>query len=398
MVAAMRMLCFILLALATPVLARPPSLVPGDAPELAAPGALPVGVRETTFLAAPGRTLGLTIFYPAARAGKPTSYVHKTVDPPAGFPETLVFEGIASRDAAPAAGPRLPLILLSHGLGRWSTAMSGMAENLASKGYVVASIDHHDDGAMDPDKRLAVFATAFIRRSQDQRAALAYLAEFAAKADPLAARIDASNIAVIGYSMGGFGALATGGAGYDPAGPVLKQVPAAAMAPVLEGAKIAPGVRALVLIAPWGGQPPLRSFTATGLAGITVPSLWIMGDKDDVAGADGIQWLHDQAVHSDRRMIVFADARHNLGGNPPPASAPDTGRLRDALDEPVWRKDMADAVIFRSLTAFCDLVLKGDAGKASYLDADNTGALKGALRGFQNRWQLGLKVTHSPAS
>ena len=385
----------LLLALAlaaTPALARAPSLVPADAPELAAPGALPVGVRETSFPAGPGRTLRLTLFYPARTAGKPTTYPHTIVNPPAGIPATLVFEGIASRNAAPAPGGKLPLILLSHGLGRWSTAMSGMAENLASKGYVVASIDHDDQGAMDPAKRLLVFASAYMRRSQDQRAAIAFLGDLAGGQDPLAPRIDAANIAVIGYSMGGYGALATGGAGHDPKAPLMAQLPPGAMTPVLEGVQPAAGVRALVLIAPWGGQPQVRAFTPAALSGITVPSLWIMGDKDDVAGADGIRWLHDGAAASDRRLLVFAEARHNLGGNPPPASAPDTARLRDALDEPVWRKDMADAVIFRQITVFCDMVLKRDAAKAAWLDADTNGALKG----FQNRWQLGLAATHTP--
>ena len=379
--------------LALPAAARPPSLVPGDAPALAAPGPLPVGVRETRFTAGPGRDLGLTLFYPAAKRGSPTTYPHVTPQPPAGFPAKLVFEGIATRDSAPATGPKLPLILLSHGLGRWSTAMSGMAENLASKGYIVASIDHDDSGAMDPARRLQVFGTAYARRSADQRAAIAFLTGLAASQDPLAPRIDPQNIAVIGYSMGGYGALATGGAGHDPKAPLTAQLPKGALDGVLEGAAPAPGVRALVLIAPWGGLAPVRSFTPRALASITAPSLWIMGDKDDVAGTAGIQWLHDNASASDRYLLVFANARHNLGGNPPPASAPDTGRLRDALDEPVWRKDMADAIIFHSLTAFLDQHLKGDAAKAEWLAA----APDGTLKGFQNRWQLGISLTHTTA-
>ena len=379
--------------LALPAAARPPSLVPGDAPALAAPGPLPVGVRETRFTAGPGRDLGLTLFYPAAKRGSPTTYPHVTPQPPAGFPAKLVFEGIATRDSAPATGPKLPLILLSHGLGRWSTAMSGMAENLASKGYVVASIDHDDSGAMDPARRLQVFGMAYARRSADQRAAIAFLTGLAASKDPLAPRIDPQNIAVIGYSMGGYGALATGGAGYDPKAPLTAQLPKGALDGVLEGVAPAPGVRALVLIAPWGGLTPVRSFTPKALAGLTMPSLWIMGDKDDVAGTAGIQWLHDHASTSDRYLLVFANARHNLGGNPPPASAPDTGRLRDALDEPVWRKDMADAIIFHSLTAFLDQHLKGDAAKGEWLAA----APDGTLKGFQNRWQLGISLTHTTA-
>ena len=383
----------LLACLALPAAARPPSLVPGDAPALAAPGLLPVGVRETRFTAGPGRNLGLTLFYPAAKRGSPTTYPHVTPQPPAGFPAKLVFEGIATRDSAPATGPKLPLILLSHGLGRWSTAMSGMAENLASKGYVVASIDHDDSGAMDPARRLQVFGTAYARRSADQRAAIAFLTGFAASKDPLGPRIDPQNIAVIGYSMGGYGALATGGAGHDPKAPLSAQLPKGALDGVLEGVAPAPGVRALVLIAPWGGLTPVRSFTPRALAGLTMPSLWIMGDKDDVAGTTGIQWLHDNASASDRYLLVFANARHNLGGNPPPASAPDTGRLRDAIDEPVWRKDMADAIIFHSLTAFLDQHLKGDPAKGEWLAA----APDGTLKGFQNRWQLGISLTHTTA-
>ena len=378
------------LLFAVPAAARPPSLVPADAPELAAPGALPVGVREARFAAGPGRELGITLFYPAARAGKPTSYPHRFDNPPEGIPAEITFEAIATADAAPAPGGKLSTVLLSHGLGRWSTAMSGMAENLASKGYFVASIDHDDRGAMNPGTRLAAFGTSVVRRSQDQRAAIDWLKS---AANPLAALVDPGNIAVVGYSMGGFGALATGGAGPARGGPVMGLVPAAAMAPVLEPATAVAGVRALVLIAPWGGAAATRSFTPEGLAGLRLPSLWIYGDRDDVAGSDGIAWLHDNAVNSDRRTVVLANARHNLGGNPPPASAPDTHRLRDALDEPVWRKDMADAIVFRSLTAFLDLTLKGDASRTAWLDAGADGGLKG----FQPRWQLGLQATHTPA-
>ena len=373
----------------TPALARPPSLVPADAPELAAPGTLPVGGREARFVAGPGRQLGITLFYPAAKTGPPTTYPHRINNPPEGIPAELTFEAIAAADAAPAAGKR-PTILLSHGLGRWSTAMSGMAENLASKGYVVASIDHDDRGAMNAGTRLQAFATSVVRRSQDQRAALEWLKS---RQNPLSGQTDPANIAIIGYSMGGFGALATVGAGHSRTGPVMSQVPAGAMESALEPAIAATGVRAVVLIAPWGGAAATRAFTPAGLSGLKVPSLWIMGDKDDVAGADGIAWLHDNAINSDRRLLVFANARHNLGGNPPPASAPDTHRLRDALDEPVWRKDMADAIIFRTLTAFLDLTLKGDATRTDYLDAGTDGTLKG----FPPRWQLGISTRHTPA-
>jgi hypothetical protein len=242
---------------------------------------------------------------------------------------------------------------------------------------------------MQPGTRLQAFATSVARRSLDQRAALDWLKS---RQNPLVAQVDPANIAIIGYSMGGFGTLATAGAGHARTGPVMRMMPTGQMAAALEPTAPAAGVRAIVLIAPWGGAVETRAFTPAGLAGLRLPSLWIMGNQDDVAGSDGIRWLHDNALNSDRRLLVFANARHNLGGNPPPASAPDSHRLRDALDEPVWRKDMADAIIFRTLTAFLDLTLKGDATRARYLDP----GADGALPGFQPRWQLGLTASHTP--
>ena len=389
----MRRLTALCLLLAAPAAARPPSVPPADAPERSAPGAGPVGTRTQHFTAAPGRELELTLFYPAAAAGPATHYAHTVAAPPAGIPATLDYEAIASAGAAPASGGRLPLVVLSHGFNRWGTAMSGIAENLASRGYVVASIDHGDDWTDDVPRRTAAFATAFVRRSADQRAAIGWLQALARSGDPLGRRIDPANIVVIGYSMGGYGALATGGAGYDPKGPLMAKVPAGAMAAVVEGAAAIPGLRALVLIAPWGGGADVRTFTPAALAAIRVPTLWIMGDHDDVAGSDGIRWLYDHATASDRRLLVLADARHNLGGNPPPPSAPDTPRLRDALDEPVWRKDMADAIVQRQIAAFLDLTVKGDAGAAAWLDPDGEGMFKG----FQKRWQLGVTMTHAAA-
>ena len=373
--------------------ARPPSVPPADAPERAAPGPLPVGVRTLAFDAAPARRLSVVLFYPAAAPGRATVHRHGTGGAVAGIPSVVAFEALASAEAAPAGGAPLPLVVLSHGFNRWATAMSGIAENLASRGYVVASIDHGDDWTDDAPRRTAAFATAFVRRSLDQRAAIAWLRRLAASGDPVGRRIDPGNVSIIGYSMGGFGALASGGAGYDPAGPLMARVPAGAMAAVSEGAAAVPGLRALVLIAPWGGAAETRGFTPAALASIRTPSLWIMGDHDDVAGADGIRWLYDHATASDRRLLVLADARHNLGGNPPPASAPDTARLRDALDEPVWRKDMADAIVQRQIAAFLDVTAKGDAAAAMWLDA----AADGTLKGFQNRWQLGVTMTRAQA-
>jgi predicted dienelactone hydrolase len=55
----------------------------------------------------------------------------------------VTLEGRAVRDAGRRVGTDpFPLLLLSHGYPGNRFLMSHLAENLASKGYVVASIDH----------------------------------------------------------------------------------------------------------------------------------------------------------------------------------------------------------------------------------------------------------------
>ena len=112
---------------------------------------------------------------------------------------------------------------MSHGFGGWAGGMTYLAENLASKGYVVAAIDHADGqgGSGGPDGRLRVAGT-IINRARDQEAVIAALTAHATAATDVVARhIDAGNIAVIGYSMGGFGLMTTAGAPYDRAAALI---------------------------------------------------------------------------------------------------------------------------------------------------------------------------------
>ncbi|MEU7042721.1 hypothetical protein AB0A77_16885 [Streptomyces varsoviensis] len=55
-----------------------------------------------------------------------------------------------------ASGPPWPLVLFSPGLGEYRAGLTALAEDLASRGYVVASVDHPGDAAAVefPDGRL----------------------------------------------------------------------------------------------------------------------------------------------------------------------------------------------------------------------------------------------------
>jgi len=132
-----------------------------DAPELAARGPYSVGVRtlQTTnpdqldvLAVTPempnpryDRPLIVEVFYPGTvPAGQEALTTYWDVygygpDNPERPNTPLVFAGRALRDAAPdAEGAPYPLVVISHGYPGSRLMMTYLAENLASKGYVLA--------------------------------------------------------------------------------------------------------------------------------------------------------------------------------------------------------------------------------------------------------------------
>jgi hypothetical protein len=171
------------------------------------------------------------------------------------------------------------------------------------------------------------------------------------------------------------------------------------------------------LIAPWGEQPPYNAWDEKGLAGIGIPSLFIVGDHDDVAVYEtGVKRAFERAIHSERCMLVYEGARHNTGGNPPPPGLTDL-RLVEGFEEPVWRKERITAINQHFITAFLDLNLKRDVARREYLhvapghsgdgkwtmapgsrDAGGYSSGRDAegnpfWKGFQRRWALGMEMS-----
>ena len=362
------------------------SVPPADAPELAARGSYGVGVR-TLQLVHPGqvdilhidkasgkaplydRPLTIEVWYPAVI---PPGASEETVYdmPMPGGGATIKIRDKALRDAAPVNGKTFPLVIVSHGYPGSRYFLSYLTSNLASKGYVVAAIDHTDsvfDG-------MRGFESTLLNRSRDQLFTIASVSEMAAKAENfLHGLVDASNVAVVGYSMGGYGALTTAGAGYSDSSALMNIVPGGYLKDLRASsaefkARNISELKAIVAIAPWGDQPPYKAWDAQGLAGIRVPSLFIAGDKDDVADyTNGIRPAFEQAVHSERCILVYENARHNTGGNPPPGDVALPFALTQAFDEPAWRKQRITSINQHFITAFLDLYLKGDSSKAVFL-------------------------------
>ncbi len=419
------------------------SVPPADAPELARRGESAVGVR-TIDLSNPGqpdilkfdkesgkaplydRPLKIEVWYPAVLPSGAVERTDYEMRLPrganraaAGLPQTVSIPGMALRDAPPAEGKAYPLVIVSHGYPGSRYFLSYLSENLASKGYVVAAIDH-TDSVFGEEKG---FQSTLLNRANDQLFAIAAILDLTAKPGHfLKGIVDSGRVGVVGYSMGGYGALAVGGAGYSAKSMSHGLVPGGyfgdweAGSPRLQ-ARLRKEVKAVVMIAPWGSQPPFNSWDAEGLAGIRIPLLVIAGDQDDVSGFKvGIQPMFEKAVHSDRCLLTYQNARHNVGGNPIPHGAAPSYEIFEFFDEPVWRKDRILAINQHFITAFLDLTLKGDETRRSYLHvspaASNDGewpmppgASSGAKfsdgtkfwKGFQRRWALGMRMDCSAA-
>lgn len=383
-----------------------------DAPELAAFGPHDIGVR-TLVVTDPGRpdvlsaragepvptydrSLTVEVWYPAALgSGQVPGTEYTTITRNPGITATLT--GRAVRDAAASDEGPYPLVIVSHGYPGNRFLMSHLGENLASKGYVVASIDHEDSTYDDQQS----FSSTLYNRPPDQRAVLDAMAGFAAEAGHfLRGVVDADRTAVIGYSMGGYGALNNLGAGYSEAGVTDGRSPPdrlledfAAANPEYRSS-LDPRIKAGIPIGPWGMQGGF--WDAAGLAGMTVPALFVAGDADGVAGyEDGIRAIYEGAVNSDRYMLVFKNAGHNAGAPIPlPVEFLDAADPQGATHyvDAVWDNVRMNNVLQHFATAFLDLHLKGAADMRSYLDVprDGADAGQGGWKGFAGRGAVGL--------
>ena len=408
-------------SLATPAIAenRIDGMRP-DAPELAVPGDFLVGVTTVTFTnpgqidivnatadAAPvyDRALTVEVWYPAADGTTPGgSYTALLRD---GVTEVTLL-GQAARDAAPLVGTAYPLVILSHGYPGNRFLMSHLGENLASKGYVVASIDHADSTYDD----MAAFGSTLVNRPWDQRFVLDSIG---ALDGDLGAIIDADNTAIIGYSMGGYGALIFAGAGVTTAAPDFSySAPQRLLERNMVGTEslaglVDPRVKAVVAFAPWGRNTDF--WDAGGLAGIEKPLLLIAGSVDDVSVYSALRQIFTETTGTTRHLLTFENANHNAGAPiPAPAESYAFNEVLgfapfDHYADAVWDNVRMNNISQHFISAFLDLHLKGDTAMQPYLTllpnaadgvwaVDDAGAPTAAntyWTGFQNRTAAGLQ-------
>ncbi len=362
-------------------------LIRPDAPDLAARGPHVVGVR-TQVLIHPGqmdvmaalagaprlcdRELVVEEWYPAlAGTGAVQPYPTLLRD----GRTAIALHGQALRGADAAIGD-FPLVILSHGYPGNRMLMSHLGETLAAKGFRVAAIDHADSTYGDAAYLGGqAFGSTLINRPLDTGFVL----------DALGAKV----AAIIGYSMGGYGALVSGGAGLARA--ALDHPQAAPVARWLErhcAPVVDPRLKAIVPIGAWGRQ--YGAWDAAGMAGLRVPALIIAGSADDVSGyATGMRKIFDEAVGVERYLLTFEGAAHNAGAPiPPPVEAWLPSPWLDFVPfahygDAVWDSVRMNNVTQHFVTAFLDRHLKGDADRARYLAPDFPGFAPGTARGLR---------------
>jgi predicted dienelactone hydrolase len=399
-----------------------------DAPELAAYGQYTVGVRTLNVvnpnqldvlklepekpktLPTYDRPLTLEVWYPAIEnsAGK------TTLDAYLRDGNTKIeLHGKGIRDSKPLVQTKkYPLVLISHGYPGNRFLLSHLAENIASKGYVVVSIDHTDSTY----RTLAAFSSTLVNRPLDQRFTLNQVEAFSKdKSSFLFNLVDTQNTALIGYSMGAYGAVISAG------GTLTQNVvdsPLSAIHKVLAVHQSSsdlyqapdPRFKTIIAFAPWGMN---RGFwDKTTLKGVKIPALFIAGSVDDVSGYEqGVRAIWQGVTSTQRALLTFDNANHSAGA---PMPAPEESYVFDPAlgfnisehyTDAVWDSVRMNNISQHFVTAWLGTQLKKETTMATYLNLipksnegvwskDENGQAKedhSHWAGFKNRTAKGLR-------
>ncbi|MBU2876681.1 MULTISPECIES: alpha/beta hydrolase family protein [Aliiglaciecola] len=384
-------------------------------PELSKNGEYKVGVKTikvinknqlelTNFTATKDRSLTLEVWYPAQLDSKQTLASYNDVT---RAHNAFSLQGEAYRDAPALSKGKFPIVILSHGYTGYRSIMFYMGEHLASHGYVVAAIDHTDSTNADIDFENnpgGGFLSTLFNRSRDQQFVLDY---FSKDNSSLWQIIDTNQASVIGYSMGGYGAINTVGGCYNFTSNGLQNIGfpenlTKSLLPLLNFCNagrslVDPKWKAMVALAPWGQEHNVHH--ANSLASIDVPSLYIVGDEDDIVGYEhGVKKLFEQSSMHNNYLMVFENARHNVAPHPAPKISYLSEFEIGQYIEPVWSNERLNRVNEHMVLAFLDCHVKEDSKRCAYLPTreditqtkQDNGKLSEAWPGFADRWGAGV--------
>ncbi len=403
-----------------------------DAPELAAYGSYEVGTRPLSMIN-PDQ-LNVLALDPSAEAPETLPTYDRELEVQMWYPSypgatgsnalraflrdattEVDLYGQATLWAAPLIDTgAFPLIIMSHGYPGNRFLMSHLGENLASKGYIVASIDHTDSTY----RTQAAFGSTLRNRSLDQLFVLNEIERLNNdSASFLYGLVDTDNSALIGYSMGGYGAVITAGGGVTEASVAYPfSSPFGTLGIHQSGSDSHNSlpdsrIKTAIAIAPWGRN--FGFFDAQTLEGVQIPMLLMAGSEDDVSLYEGgVKAIWEESINVDRALLTFDNANHN-------AAAPIPAPEESYADNPtlgfppfehyadaVWDTARMNNITQHFATAWMDLHLKSDSAKQEYLEltpnsndgvyaTEDDGSFSDAhtyWKGFANRTAKGLHL------
>lgn len=328
--------------------------------------------------------------------------------------DAIYVEGRALRNAEAVQG-NFPLIIVSHGYPGTRYMMSYLTENLASKGYVVVAIDHTESTV----RNQRAFSSTLLNRPLDVLFTIDAIEELSKNPDSFLFNIvDYNNVGLVGYSMGGYGIINAAGAGFSQQGVNLAWgVPGGHLSIRQSGnpefeKSLDPRIKAIFAMAPWGAG---MFWTEETMKGLSTPMFLVAGDNDDVSGYEnGIKLFFDRAINSERFMLTFENARHNIANNAysqhPLISVKMSADDYMRFAEPSWDNRKINNVVQHFATAFFGIYLK-NLDFSDYLDLidySNDGvwsqANDGSFNdnhnywlGFPQRTALGMRFYSSDA-
>jgi predicted dienelactone hydrolase len=263
------------------------------------------------------RSLTVEMWYPAARDSQGEQVLNAYLR---DAKQQIALHGRGIRDAKPLLlKNKFPFVIISHGYPGNRYLMAHLGENLASKGYVVASIDHTDSTY----RALGAFASTLINRPLDQSFVLDQIQALTQERDSFLYNLaDTQNTALIGYSMGAYGAVIMAGAGVTESAVSMRgSAPHQLLSMHQQGSESQkkrpdPRLKTVVAFAPWGMNYGV--WNAEGLSDISIPMLVVGGSQDDVSGYEnGIRAIWKNASNSDRALLTFDNANHSAGAPMP---------------------------------------------------------------------------------
>lgn len=361
-----------------------------NAPELAAYGTHNIGVRtlelinpqqinvlkldstvEQNKLPRYDRPLTVEIWYPSPSDSKGETPLDAYIR---DGKTQVKLHGKAVRDAQPENSKQsYPLVIVSHGYPGNRYLLSPLAENIASKGYVVVSIDHTDSTY----RTQAAFTSTLVNRPVDQLFVLDQIDKMSQDSDSFLYKlVDAKNTALLGYSMGGYGAVINAGAGLtEQAATNTTFSPASTLQRHQLGIKPAvdPRLKTVIAFAPWGMN--YHVWSKQSLKDVSVPLLLVAGSQDDVSGYElGTRAIWQGTTKVDRSLLTFENANHSAGV---PMPAPQEAYVFDStlgfnLSEhyidAVWDNVRMNNISQHFVTAWLNLYLKNNVAMNDYLD------------------------------